>query len=107
MQLRKIEAYVRRERLSFILMGLDKLPKFPGITVLDCQGFGNEHQPKTHARIVEYLLEPFRHAKLEIFCPEDEMGRIIGVVKEQSGTKEGSHVRIFVSELGEFEEVKR
>lgn len=95
MKSKRIDAYIRRERLSFVLMALDNIQDFPGVTVLECQGFGKRSSQKTHKRIVDFLVEPNRHAKLEIVCAEDRVKGIIATIKSQLPGTEGENGRFF------------
>lgn len=99
MKLKRIDAYIRRDRLSFVLMALDNMKDFPGVTVLECQGFGKRGSQKTHKRIVDFLVDPNRHAKLEIVCAEDRVQGIISAIKTQLTGSEGDNGRFYLSEV--------
>jgi nitrogen regulatory protein PII len=101
MSLKKIEAYVRRDRLSFILMELDGLPGFPGVTVLDCQGMGRRTAEKPRMRIAEFLLEQNRHSKLEIICQEEAMPAILEGIRNKAGGANGAEPKIYTSDISE------
>jgi nitrogen regulatory protein PII len=63
--MKEIRAYIQPNKLSYVTMALMEIPDFPGMTVMDCEGFGREHiQP-----IQDY--RPFMPKKrLEIFAPD-------------------------------------
>lgn len=102
MKSKRIDAYIRRERLSFVLMALDNIQDFPGVTVMECQGFGKRASQKTHKRIVDFLVEPYRHAKLEIVCTEDRVQGIIAIIKSQLPGVKGENGRFYLSEVEEM-----
>lgn len=63
--MKEIRAYIQPHKLNQITMALMEIPGFPGMTVIDCMGFGRERTE----HIQDY--KPFLPKKrLEIFAPE-------------------------------------
>ena len=63
--MKEIRAFIQPHKLSHVTMALMEIPGFPGMTIIDCDGFGRERTQ--HAQ--DY--KPFLHKKrLEIFAPD-------------------------------------
>ncbi len=63
--MKEIRAYIQPHKLSHVTMALMEIPGFPGMTIIDCEGFGRERTE----HIQDY--KPFLPKKrLEIFAPE-------------------------------------
>ncbi|MDX8127207.1 P-II family nitrogen regulator [Methylomonas sp. LW13] len=64
--MKEIRAYVQPHKLSQITMALLEIPGFPGMSIMDCEGFGRERTEHSQ----DY--KPFLLKKrLEIFAPDD------------------------------------
>lgn len=64
--MKEIRAYIQPHKLHHVTMVLMEIPGFPGMTVMDCDGFGRECTEHRQ----EY--KPFLPKKrLEIFVPDD------------------------------------
>lgn len=69
--MKEIRAYIQPHKLSQLTMRLMEIPGFPGMTVMDCEGFGRECTQHSQ----EY--KPFLPKKrLEIFV-QDEMVEVV------------------------------
>ncbi len=63
--MKEIRAYIQPHKLSHVTMALMEIPGFPGMTIIDCEGFGRERTE----HIQDY--KPFLPKKrLEIFAPD-------------------------------------
>ncbi|WP_019865297.1 P-II family nitrogen regulator [Methylovulum miyakonense] len=63
--MKEIRAYIQPNKLSHVTMALMEIPGFPGMTVMDCEGFGRERTQ----HVQDY--RPFMPKKrLEIFAPD-------------------------------------
>ncbi len=63
--MKEIRAYIQPHKLSNVTMALMEIPGFPGMTIIDCEGFGRERTE----HIQDY--KPFLPKKrLEIFAPD-------------------------------------
>ncbi|NOV30795.1 P-II family nitrogen regulator [Methylomonas sp. ZR1] len=64
--MKEIRAYVQPHKLSQITMALLEIPGFPGMSIMDCEGFGRERTEHSQ----DY--KPFLVKKrLEIFSPDN------------------------------------
>ncbi len=64
--MKEIRAYIQPHKLSNVTMALMEIPGFPGMTIIDCEGFGRERTE----HIQDY--KPFLPKKrLEIFAPDN------------------------------------
>lgn len=63
--MKEIRAFIQPHKLSHVTMALLQIPDFPGMSVIDCDGFGRERTQ----HIQDY--KPFLAKKrLEIFAPD-------------------------------------
>ena len=63
--MKEIRAYIQPHRLNQLTLALMEIPDFPGMSVMDCEGFGRERTE----HIQDY--KPFLPKKrIEIFAPE-------------------------------------
>lgn len=63
--MKEIRAYIQPHKLSQVTIALMDIPGFPGLSVMDCEGFGRERMQ----HIQDY--SPFLPKKrLEIFAPD-------------------------------------
>ncbi|MFA5982956.1 MAG: P-II family nitrogen regulator [Methylococcaceae bacterium] len=73
--MKEIRAYIQPHKLSQITMALMEIPGFPGMSVMDCEGFGRERTEHTQ----EY--KPFLSKKrIEIFAPDNLVERIFATL---------------------------
>lgn len=64
--MKEIRAFIQPHKLSNVTMALMEIPGFPGMTIIDCSGFGREHTE--HAQDYRPFLPKKR---LEIFAPDN------------------------------------
>jgi len=63
--MKEIRAFIQPNKLNQVTMALMEIPGFPGMSVMDCDGFGRERTQHTQ----DY--RPFMPKKrIEIFAPE-------------------------------------
>jgi len=63
--MKEIRAFIQPHKLSNVIVALMEIPNFPGMSVIDCNGFGRERTQ----HIQDY--KPFLHKKrIEIFAPD-------------------------------------
>lgn len=63
--MKEIRAFIQPNKLNSVTTALMDIPGFPGMTVIDCQGFGRERTQ----HVQDY--RPFMPKKrLEIFAPD-------------------------------------
>lgn len=77
-----ITAIVRPHTLDKIVAALEKIEKFPGITISDAEGFGQRLRTTTYD-----ALDPFKAKKrIEIACHDDLIEPIIQAIRISAHT---------------------
>jgi nitrogen regulatory protein P-II 1 len=63
--MKEIRAFIQPHKLSYVTVALMEIPNFPGMSVIDCNGFGREHND--HTQDYKTFLP---RKRLEIFAPD-------------------------------------
>ena len=100
--MKKIEAYIRENKFEDIKNALIKVG-IPGITAFPVLGRGNQIgkgiSDSESGVISEDILIPKR--KIEIFCIEEELDKILEVIMSRASTGKVGDGKIFISDVGE------
>ena len=64
--MKEIRAFIQPHKLSHVTVALMEIPGFPGMSVIDCNGFGREHNE--HMQDYKTFLP---RKRLEIFAPDN------------------------------------
>lgn len=88
-----ITAIVRPFTLDKIIVALEEIEKFPGITITDAEGFGQRLRT-----VPGDALNPFKAKKrIEIACNDEMVEQIVTVIRKQAHTgKKGDGIILFV-----------
>ena len=105
--MKKIEAYIRDNKFEEVKNALIKVG-IKGITAYPVIGRGNQigkGVSDTQTGIIaEDILIPKR--KVEIFCIEEELNRILQVILEKSRTGKVGDGKIFISDVSEVIKIR-
>ena len=93
--IKKIEAYVRPERLSFIKDELIKI-KITGMTITEVRGRGKQEGIKLQWRTGVYVVDLINKIKIEIFLPAEKVDAVIEVIIKHARTGSEGDGKIFV-----------
>ena len=100
--MKKIEAYIRENKFEDVKNALIKVG-IPGITAYPVLGRGNQIgkgiSDSESGVISEDILIPKR--KIEIFCIEEELDKILEVIMSRASTGKVGDGKIFISDVGE------
>jgi nitrogen regulatory protein P-II 1 len=100
--MKKIEAYIRENKFEDIKNALIKVG-IPGITAFPVLGRGNQIgkgiSDSESGVISEDILIPKR--KIEIFCIDEELDKILEVIMSRASTGKVGDGKIFISEIDE------
>lgn len=89
--MKEIRAYIQPHKLSQITMALMEIQGFPGMTVIDCEGFGRERTE----HIQDY--KPFLHKKrLEIFSPDNLVDIIFETIMKVAYSGQHGDGKVYV-----------
>jgi nitrogen regulatory protein PII len=94
--MKEIRAYIQPYKLSQLTMALMEIPGFPGMTVIDCEGFGRERTE----HVQDY--KPFLPKKrLEIFAPEALVEIIFHTIMQTAHSGHHGDGKVYIVEAVE------
>lgn len=92
--MKEIRAYVQPFVLGRLVQSLMEIPDFPGMSVVDCDGFGRVLVDAGQS------FDPFISKKrIEIIVEDDMVDRVIDVIISRAHTGRPGDGRIFVFEV--------
>ena len=105
--MKKIEAYIRDNKFEEVKNALIKVG-IKGITAYPVIGRGNQIgkgvSDTASGIITEDILIPKR--KVELFCIEEELNRILEVIQEKARTGKVGDGKIFISDVSEVIKIR-
>lgn len=92
--MKEIRAYIQPNKLSAITVALMEIPGFPGMSVMQCEGFGRERTQ----HIQDY--RPFMpKIRLEIFAPEKLVDIIFSTIMSVAHSGQHGDGKVYVLEV--------
>jgi nitrogen regulatory protein P-II 1 len=92
--MKEIRAYLQPFVLGRVVQALLEIPGFPGMSVMDCAGFG---RAQVHA---EQAFNPFIQKKrLEIIAADEQVEAIVAVIMEHAHTGRPGDGKVYVVEV--------
>lgn len=95
--MKHIIAYIKPHKLSKVTLALHKIEGLTGMSVLDVRGFGRTKAKDEPHRIVEDLIDYVPHVKIEIFCKEELLKKIITTIQSEAYTGLRGDGKIYVN----------
>jgi nitrogen regulatory protein P-II 1 len=96
--MKKIEAYIRPEKLEEVKGQLDQL-KLNGLTINEVMGCGKQKGWKEFVRGTEVDYNFLPKIKLEMVIPDDQVEDVISKICDMAYTGEVGDGKIFVSDI--------
>lgn len=93
--IKKIEAYIRPERLAFIKEELIKI-KITGMSITQVKGRGKQEGIKLQWRTGIYVVDLIDKIKVEIFLPAEKVDAAIEAIIKNAKTGSEGDGKIFV-----------
>ncbi len=100
MEIKKIEAIIRPEKLDIVKDSLNNIG-CNGITVVDVKGHGNQLGLNEFYRGNKYNIDLITKLKLEIIAKSDDVENIVKVIKDSAYTGNIGDGKIFISDIEE------
>jgi nitrogen regulatory protein PII len=92
--MKEIRAFIQPHKLSHVTVALLEIPGFPGMTVIDCEGFGRERTQ----HIQDY--KPFLPKKrLEIFAPDHLVDIIFETIMQAAYSGHHGDGKIYIVDM--------
>jgi nitrogen regulatory protein P-II 1 len=101
--MKEIKAYVRRDLINQVVEQLT-LAGAPGVSVIEIHPVGYGYEPSHFEPHFARMLERYRYlsiVKLEIFCPDWELERLIDMIQETCRTGGPGDGMIFISDVSD------
>jgi len=103
--MKKIEAIIRPERLSYVREALDK-NGFSGMSATEIKGRGRQKGVALQWRAGDYKVEFLPKVKLEVVVEDGDADRLIDLICEAAHTGEAGDGKIFVYPVAEVIRVR-
>jgi nitrogen regulatory protein P-II 1 len=97
--MKHIIAYIKPHKLSKVTLALHKIDDLTGMSVLDIRGFGRTKAKDEPHRIVEDLVDYVPHVKIELFCKDALMEKIVDTIKTVAHTGLRGDGKIYISKV--------
>lgn len=92
--MKEIRAYVQPFVLGRLVQSLMEIPGFPGISVMDCDGFGRDLVDSGQS------FDPFMSKKrIEIIVEDDMVDQVVDVIVRRAHTGRPGDGRIFLFDV--------
>lgn len=92
--MKEIRAYIQPFMLPKLTVALLDLPKFPGMSVSDCEGFGRTRSSASQA------FTPFVSQKrIEIFAPDFLVDRIVATILQFANTNQPGAGMVYILDV--------
>ena len=94
--MKKIEAYIKSQRLVEVIEDLHEIEGLTGVSVFDIRGFGRTRGESEPVRIVDNTITWVPHVKLEIVCSDDLVEAVVGAVQRGAHTGLRADGKIYI-----------
>ncbi len=82
--MKHIIAYIKPHKLDAVTQALHQIDELTGMTVMEVKGFGRGR--KKGSSLEEQLSDFVRHLKIEIFCKNNTLERIVTAIEQTAHT---------------------
>ena len=94
--MKEIRAYIQPYKLASLTTALMEIPGFPGMSVMDCEGFGREQTQ----HLQDY--KPFLSKKrIEIFVPEELVEIVFYTIMRVAHSGNHGDGKVYILEVAE------
>lgn len=97
--MKEIKAYIKPHKMSTVARELQKVEGLTGLSVTDIRGFGRGKAKDAPQRIVDDLVDYVSYVKIELFCREELVERIVSAIEKAAHTGLRGDGKIFVSNV--------
>ena len=97
--MKEIKAHVQPHMLPHVVLALSQVPGLSGLSVTKVQGFGRGRGRGQPRRIVEDQIDYVPHAKIEVFCRDDQVESIVGAIQTSARTGLKGDGKIYVTDV--------
>jgi len=94
---KKVDAYIKRQRLTEVVEVLHQIEGLTGVSVFDIHGFGRSRGRDEPVHIVDNAVRWVPHVKLEIVCRDELVEQVIAAIRKGAHTGLRADGKIYVS----------
>ena len=96
--MKEVKAYIKPHKLSAVTLALQKIEGLPGMSIVEVKGFGRRDR-KTPHHLIDDLMDFAPYVKIEIYCRDDLVDKIISVIEKTAYTGLRGDGKIYVSSV--------
>jgi nitrogen regulatory protein P-II 1 len=94
--MREVRAYIQPFMLLKVTQALQRIPEFPGLSVIECQGFGRGKAEKVAQGMVSSLDEFVSKVRLETVVKDEMVEEVVRTIERTAYTGNRGDGKIFV-----------
>ena len=101
--MKEIKAYIRRDEVDQVIEKLEGAGA-PGVSIIGIHPIGYGYEPNAFQPLRAGLVQRYRYlaiVKLEMFCADNQLERLLQVIRDYCCTGNPGDGMIFVSEVAE------
>ena len=98
--MKEIKAYIRLIKAEDVIHALEKAG-VPGFTAIEVKAIGSAVEPERTKFSIEYAEKISPITKIELVCKDEDVVRIVDIIKETAYTGHKGDGIIFVSDVNE------
>lgn len=101
--MKEIKAYIRRDEVDQVVEKLERAGA-PGVSIIEIHPIGYGYEPNVFQPPKAGLVQRYRYltiVKLEMFCADNQLERLLQVIRDYCCTGNPGDGMIFVSEVAE------
>ena len=95
--MKRIDAYIKRDRLTSVIEGLHNIEGLTGVSVFDIHGFGRSRGKDEPVHIVDNAVRWVPHVKLEIVCRDELVDTVVEAIQQGAHTGLRADGKVYIS----------
>src|SRR3972149_5140824 len=96
--MKEIKAYIRREKAEYVISALEEAGG-PGCTAVEVKAVGAAAVPEEEYLSIDYIEKVSTVTKLEIICKDEDVSRLVDVIKKIAYSGRRGDGMILVSDI--------
>jgi len=97
--MKQVIAFIKPHQLSMVAMGLREIPELTGMSIGKGQGFGRGRARTAAHRIVEDEMAYLPHVRIEVFCGDEHLDRVVSCIAANAHTGLTGDGKIYVVDV--------
>lgn len=97
--MKQVIAFIKPHQLSPVAIGLRDIPGLTGLSIGKGQGFGRGRARGAGSRIVEDEMAYIPHVRIEVFCGNEHLDRVVSCISTNAHTGLTGDGKIYVVDV--------